>query len=88
MFCVAQCTDLFRQESTNKWYCNTVKDLLLPNTVSKKDEKLHTIGPDDTEMPHIKIKVTELLLEETCGPFLDRLDVVVVLVLRNLYNYR
>ena len=85
MFCGAQCTDLFRQESTNKWYCNTMKDLLLPNAVSKKDEKLHTTGPDDTEMLHIKIKVTELL-EETCGPFLDRLDVVVVLVVCNLYN--
>ena len=28
-----------RQESANKWYCNTVKDLLLPNTVKQKDEK-------------------------------------------------
>ena len=83
MFCVAQCTDLFTQESTNKWYCNTMKDLLLPNTVSKKDEKLHTTGSDDTVMPHIKIKVTKLLL---CGPFLDRLDVVVVLLVHNHYN--
>ena len=64
-----------------------MKDLLLPNTVSKKDEKLHTTGSDDTEMPHIKIKVTKLLLENTlCGPFLDRLDVVVVLLVHNHYN--
>ena len=28
-----------RQESANKWYRNTVKDLLLPNTVNQKDEK-------------------------------------------------
>ena len=27
-----------RQESENKWYRNTVKDLLLPNTVNQKDE--------------------------------------------------
>ena len=42
-----------------------MKDLLLRNTVSKKDEKPHTSGPDDTVMQHIKIKVTELLLENT-----------------------
>ena len=59
---MAQRTDLFRQESTNKWYCNTVKDLLLPNTVSKKDEKPHTTGPDDTAMPHIKITSEPLLM--------------------------
>ena len=27
-----------RQGSANKWYRNTVKDLLLPNTVNQKDE--------------------------------------------------
>ena len=43
-----------RQESANKWYCNTVKGLLLPNTVNQKD---------DTVIPHIKIKITEMLLE-------------------------
>ena len=40
-----------RQESANKWYCNTVKDLLLPNTVNQKDEKPYTAGLDDTEIP-------------------------------------
>ena len=30
-----------RQESANEWYCNTVKDLLLQNTVNQKDEKPH-----------------------------------------------
>ena len=58
-----------------------MKVLLLPNTVGKKDEKPHTTGPDDTVMPHIKIKVPELLLEKKKnGPFLGRLDEVVVLV--------
>ena len=52
-----------RQESANKWYCNTVKDLLLPNTVNQKDEKPYTAGLDDTEIPHIKIKITEIPLE-------------------------
>ena len=41
---------------------NTVKDLLLPNTVNKKDETPHTAaGLDDTATPHIKIKITMLL---------------------------
>ena len=41
---------------------NTAKDLLLPNTVSQKDEKPHTSGLDDTAIPHIKIKITEIPL--------------------------
>ena len=32
---------------------NTVKDLLLPNTVSQKDKKPYTAGQDDTAIPHI-----------------------------------
>ena len=28
-----------RQEGANKWYRNTVKDLLLPNTANQKDAK-------------------------------------------------
>ena len=47
-----------------KWYCNTVKDLLSPNIVSQKDEKPHTTGLDDTTILHIKIKITEVLLEK------------------------
>ena len=47
-----------RQESANKWYRNTVKDLLLPNTVNQKGEKPHTVGLDDTAIPHIKIENT------------------------------
>ena len=44
---------------------NTVKDLLLPNTVNKKDETPHTAaGLDDTSIPHIKIKITEIPLEK------------------------
>ena len=52
-----------RQGSANKWYRNTVKDLLLPNTVNQKDEKPYTAGLDNTAIPHIKIKITEIPLE-------------------------
>ena len=52
-----------RQEGANKWYRNTVKDLLLPNTANQKDAKPYTAGLDDTAMPHIKIKNTEIPLE-------------------------
>ena len=45
-------------------YGNTVKDLLLSNTVAQKDEKPHTAGQDDTVKPHIKIKITEIPLEK------------------------
>ena len=52
----------FRQESANERYHNTVNDLLLPITVSQKDEKPHTARLEDTAVvPHIKI--TELPLE-------------------------
>ena len=53
-----------RQESKNKWYRNTVKDLLLPNTVNQKDEKPYTAGLNDTAIAHIKIKITEIPLEK------------------------
>ena len=36
-----------RQENPNERYHNTVKDLLLPNTISQKDEKPHTTRLDD-----------------------------------------
>ena len=54
----------FRQESENEQYQNTVKDLLLSNTVTQKDEKPHTAEQDDTAIPHIKIKTTEIPLEK------------------------
>ena len=60
---VFQIFTYFRQEGPNEQYCNTVKDLLLPNTVSQKDEKPHTEGLDDTAIPHIKIQITEIPLE-------------------------
>ena len=56
-------TYIIRQERPNERYRNTVKDLLLPNTVRQKDEKLHTAGLDDTAIPHIKIKIAEIPLE-------------------------
>ena len=39
-----------------------MKDLLLLNAVSQKDEKPHTgtLGLDDTAIPHIKIQITEI----------------------------
>ena len=43
---------------------NTLKDLLLPNTVSQKDEKPHTGVVNHTAIPHIKIKITEIPLEK------------------------
>ena len=43
---------------------NTVKDLLLPNTVSQKDKKPHTVGLHDTTIPPIKIKITEIPFEK------------------------
>ena len=57
------------QERPNERYRNTAKDLLLPNTVSQKDEKPHTAGLDDTAIPPIKIKITEIYrLKESSIP--------------------
>ena len=42
-----------------------MKDLLLPNSVSQSDEKPQTVGLDDTAMPHIKIKITEITWNNT-----------------------
>ena len=53
-----------RQGSKIEWYCNTVNDLLLPNAVNEKDEKTHNVGLDDTAIPHIKIKITEIPFEK------------------------
>ena len=51
--CMFYWTALIREESANEWHCNTMKDLLLLNTVSQKDEKPHTAGLDDTVTAHI-----------------------------------
>ena len=61
---VFQLLTYIRKERPNEQYCNTVMDLLLPNTVSQKDEKPHTAGLDDIAIPHIKIKITETPLEK------------------------
>ena len=53
-----------RQESANKWYRSTTKDLLLQNTVNQKDAKPYTAGLDDTAILHIKIKTTKIPLEK------------------------
>ena len=47
-----------RQQSANKWYHNTMKDL----TVNQKGVKPYTVGLDDTAIPHIKIKIAEIML--------------------------
>ena len=57
-----------RQESAHKWYRNTIKDLLLQNTVKQKDAKLHTAGLHDTAIPHIKIKTNKIPLEKSSIP--------------------
>ena len=46
----------------------TVNDLLLPNTVNEKNEKPHTAGLDETAIPHINIKITEIPLEKSSIP--------------------
>ena len=57
-----------------------MKDLLLPNTVNQKDEKLYTAGLDDTAILHINIKLPKYRLKtssipqyrkSTCPPHLD-----------------
>ena len=48
-----------REESTNEQCHNTMKHLL-QSTVSQKDEKPQNAGLDDTAIPHIKIKITEI----------------------------
>ena len=53
-----------RQKSANKWYYSTVKALLLPNTVNQKEAKPYTAGLDDSTIPHIKVKNTEIPLEK------------------------
>ena len=62
-YCVLFCI-LYQKESTNKRYHNTVNNLISPNTVSQNDEKPHTTELDDTAIPHVKIKITEILQEK------------------------
>ena len=52
---------LYRKESANKRYRNSVNNLISPNTaVSQNDEKPRTVELDDTAIPHVKIKITEI----------------------------
>ena len=62
-YCVLFCV-LYRKKSANKRYRNTMNDVISPNTVSQKDEKPHTTELDDTAIPHVKIKITEIPLEK------------------------
>ena len=61
---VFQILTYIRQERPNERYRNTVKELLLPNTISQKDEKPYTAGVDDTSIPAINIKISEIPLEK------------------------
>ena len=42
----------------------TVIYTVTPNTVSQNDEKLHTAELDDTAIPHVKMKITEITCEK------------------------
>ena len=55
---------LYRKESATKRYRNTVNNLISPNIVSQNDEKPHTVELDDTAIPHVKIKITEIPREK------------------------
>ena len=66
-YCVLFCA-LYRKESANKRYRNTVNNLISPNTVSQNDEKPHTAELDDTAIPHVKIKITEKRHEKKKSP--------------------
>ena len=37
-----------------------MNNLISPTTISQNDEKPHTAELDDTAMPHVKIKITEI----------------------------
>ena len=70
-YCVLFCA-LYRKESANKRYRNTMNNLISPNTVSQNDEKPHTAELDDTAIPHVKIKITEIPHEKkpnTVNPY-------------------
>ena len=66
-YCVLFCA-LYRKESANKRYRNTVNNLISPNTVSQNDEKPHTAELDDTAIPHVKIEITEIPHEKSPIP--------------------
>ena len=62
-YCVLFCV-LHRKERANKRYRNTVNNLISPKTVSQNNERPHTSEVDDTAIPHVKIKITEIPHEE------------------------
>ena len=69
LFCV-----LYRKESANKRYRNTVNSLISPHTVSQNDEKPHTADLDDTAIPHVKIKIKMILFADDINVFLSHKD--------------
>ena len=51
---------MYRKESANKRYRNTVNNLISPKTVSQNDEKPHAAELVGTAIPHVKIKIIEI----------------------------
>ena len=66
-YCVLFCV-LYRKESANKRYRNTVNNLISPNIASQNDEKPHTAELDDTTIPHVKINITDIRMKKTLIP--------------------
>ena len=66
-YCVLFCV-LYRKESANKRYRNTVNNPISPNTVSQNDEKPHTAELDDTAIPHVKLKLPKYRLKKSRIP--------------------
>ena len=58
-YCVLFCA-LYRKESANKRYSNTVNILFHRIPSAKMMQKPHTAELDDTAIPHVKIKITEI----------------------------
>ena len=50
-------------EDRNKQYRNTVKDLLVPNTINQKDEKPHTAGLNEYKLPKYRLKKSSIPLQ-------------------------
>ena len=52
--------DLTEKKRTVNSLSYTVNNLISPNKISQNDEKPHTAELDDTAIPHVKIKITEI----------------------------
>ena len=66
LFISSMYTPEIRQKKPNERYRNTVKDVLLYRIPLDRGMKnrIPPAGLDDTAIPHIKIKITEITLEK------------------------